>query len=285
MKKVLAYVTTDDKPSLFDLIVAYDSGADVVVPYCGLDEAEVEELVHNCVFTRHPKKLGSTAIFFAGKDAVRAERLFFKAKSVIDGLPDVFSVSVGLDPEGASTTSSACVMKVKDAFEGKLSGVNATVLAGTGPVGQRVAALLAKEGAIVKLTSRSRVKAKEACSILEESYGVKVSALKASDEKGLVDAISSADVVVSCGSEGVEVLPEKVWSKCKTVRVLADVNAVPPYGIGGIKPSDNLEERGGRKFIGALAVGGLKMNLHRGLVEKLFDGNRGVYDLLGIYSP
>lgn len=285
MKKVLAYVTTDDKPSLFDLIVAYDSGADVVVPYCSMQEEDVEEIVHNCVFTRHPKKLENTAIFFAGKDAGKAGKLFAKAKKSIKTLPDIFSVSICLDPEGATTTSSACVMKVKEAVDGKLTGVKATVLAGTGPVGQRVAALLAKEGAKVRLSSRQISKAQKACKMIKSEYGVDVEAIEASDEESMRNAISGAVVVVSCGSEGVKVLAEEIWSENESVKVLADINAVPPYGVGGIKPGDNLDERDGRIFIGALACGNLKMKLHKKLVEDLFKKNSGVYDLLGVYSP
>ena len=146
MKKILAYATTDDTASLFDAIVAYDSGVDIVIPYTNCSEKVIEELVHNSVFTRHPKKLENTALLIGGKDDKEAEKLYSKACEVIDSLPEPFSISVACDPEGASTTSSACVKKIVEGMAGSVSGVNTLVLAGTGPVGKRVAALLAKEG-------------------------------------------------------------------------------------------------------------------------------------------
>jgi hypothetical protein len=100
----------------------------------------------------------------------------------------------------------------------------------------------------------------------------------------LAGAISNAKVVVSCGSEGIEILPERTWRKCSRIRLLADINAVPPYGIGGVKPNDDVVEREGKLLLGAIAIGGLKMRLHRKLVEELFQRNDGVYDLFEIYA-
>jgi Methylene-tetrahydromethanopterin dehydrogenase, N-terminal. len=63
-----------------------------------------------------------------------------------------FQVSVMLDSNGSNTTAAAAVAKL--ASSGVLAGKKAVVLAGTGPVGQRAAAMLALEGADVSLTGR-----------------------------------------------------------------------------------------------------------------------------------
>ena len=68
-----------------------------------------------------------------------------------------FRVSVMLDPNGSNTTAAAGVALL--AKTTKLKGKKAIVLAGTGPVGMRAAALLAQEGADVTLTSRSTERA------------------------------------------------------------------------------------------------------------------------------
>lgn len=284
MKKILAYVTSDANPSLFDLVVAYDCEVDVVVPYTGMREDGIEEVIHNCVFTRRVEHLSNTAVFIGGKDAAAGELMFDGAKSVLAGLPDEFNVSVALDPEGASTTSSACVSRIKGVFPDGLSGVNAAVLAGTGPVGQRVSALLSRQGAKVKLTSRKLSRAEQACKRVKERYGGPVEPHQVLNEKDLAEALSDAEVVVSCGSEGVEILPEPLWRKLDSVKVLADVNAVPPYGIGGIKANDNLKEREGKMFLGAIAIGNTKMRLHQKLVEELFKSKDGLLDLTEIYG-
>ncbi len=284
VKKILAYVTTEGNPSLFDVVVAHDAGVDVLVPYCRMEPALVAEVVHNSVFTRSPKSLNNTAVFFGGKDALKAKKLFDEARRVLASLPGNFKVSICLDPEGASTTASACVGRVKEAFGGSLSGVKATVLAGTGPVGQRIATLLAKEGASVKLTSRGIKRARDTCKFIADKYNMKVEAFEVSDEKTLQDAIADAAIVVASGSEGVELLPERVWKQTASLKVLADTNAVPPYGIGGVKPTDDLVEHDGKRLLGALAIGGRKMKLHRALMTLLFEKNDGAYDLFEIYA-
>jgi D-arabinose 1-dehydrogenase-like Zn-dependent alcohol dehydrogenase len=53
----------------------------------------------------------------------------------------------------------------------KATSVSALVLAGTGPVGMRSAALLAKEGASVTLAGRQLAKAQEAAKAIEPSGG------------------------------------------------------------------------------------------------------------------
>jgi hypothetical protein len=55
--------------------------------------------------------------------------------------------------------------------------------------------------------------------------------------------------------------------------VLADVNAVPPMGIEGIKPTWNGKEKHGKIVFGALGIGGLKMKIHRACVARLFEQN------------
>ncbi|MFH1836126.1 MAG: methylene-tetrahydromethanopterin dehydrogenase N-terminal domain-containing protein [Methanobacteriota archaeon] len=284
MKKILVYVTPDKKSSFFDIVVAYDSQVDVVVPYSLIDEDEVSDIIHNCVFTRHPKNLKNTAVFFGGRDPKASKKLFDAARTVLEDLPENLSVSICLEPKGASTTASACVGKIREALEGKLSGAKSLVLAGTGPVGQRIALLLAKEGSLVSISSRSKNRAASVCSTLSEDYGFDVEGIEINGGDSLAYALKECDVVVSCGSKGVELLPKSVWSGNGSIKVFADVNAVPPYGIEGIEPKDDCVEREGRLFIGPLAIGSLKMKIHRRMVEKLFESNRQVLDIFEIYS-
>ena len=66
MKKILIQLDTDQHPSVFDRIVASDSGADEIFAYGGVEPGDVEGLVHGGMFTRSPKKLRKTAIFVGG---------------------------------------------------------------------------------------------------------------------------------------------------------------------------------------------------------------------------
>src|SRR4029078_11934404 len=69
-------------------------------------------------------------------------------------------VSVLFDANGANTTAAAAVRAA--ARHIAFSTARAVVLGGTGPVGQRVALLLAREGAEVRVGSRQQARAQSA---------------------------------------------------------------------------------------------------------------------------
>src|SRR5256885_9178289 len=68
MRKLLLQLDSSRLPSVFDRIVAYDSGADEVMSYGGITEADVRDLIYGCIFTRGPKDLKHTAVFIGGSD-------------------------------------------------------------------------------------------------------------------------------------------------------------------------------------------------------------------------
>lgn len=283
MKKILAYVSPEEHASLFDVIVAHDAGADVVVPYHSMDPASVREIVYSATFTRHPVDLENTAIFVGGHEIEKCEALVDSILKTLDALPSGRRVSVALDPDGSYTTASASVVKIKKCLNGRLSGSCATVIAGTGPVGQMTAVLLAKEGCGVNLASRSMDRAERSCHMLQRSHNVEINPLKAKTEEEIDAAISHSDIVVSAGPEGVMLLPKRVWSQL-SVRVLADLNAIPPYGIEGVEAGDDCKALdGGQIGIGALAVGRLKMRCHHELVGRLFKEKGVFFDLGKVY--
>jgi threonine dehydrogenase-like Zn-dependent dehydrogenase len=78
-----------------------------------------------------------------------------------------FQVSVMLDGNGSNTTAAACIAKLTKSSQ--IAGKKAVALAGTGPVGQRAAAMLALEGAHVTLSSRHLHKAEEACEAMKKA--------------------------------------------------------------------------------------------------------------------
>lgn len=285
MKKILTYVSPERYASLFDIIVAYDSGVDIVVPYCNIDIEDIGDIVHSCVFTRHPKYLKNTAIFIGGHDVNKGEKFMSKVLETLNELPDMFRISVVADPDGAYTTSSASVVKIKNSIQGNLNGLNATVLAGTGPVGQRVSVLLAREGCNVTITSRKLKRAEDTCKMIREIYKVKVKAFEVNSNEKTEEAVSNSDIVVATGHEGVTVLPKEIWSKFPKIKIMADVNAVPPYGIEGVDPMDDRKEiEKGKIGIGALAIGNLKMKCHYGAVKKLFKEKGVIFDLERVYK-
>ncbi len=241
MKRILLHLDADERPSAFDRIVAHDAGADEVLSYGGVTPQNAVALTHGAIFTRGPQDLKHTAIFVGGSDATRAEAI---RDAVVDAFFGPLRVSVLCDPNGANTTAAAAALSA-----GAIKGTAAVL--GLGPVGARVVTLLNSRG-IVTRTFDPHPDRGGASSVEE--------------------AIDGAAVLFACGPAGTEL--SSVESLCTAgVGTAVDLNAVPPAGVRGIEPHDDGEVRGGVRCYGALAVGGLKMKIHRAAVAALFEAN------------
>jgi methylenetetrahydrofolate/methylenetetrahydromethanopterin dehydrogenase (NADP+) len=279
MKKLLLQLDPDRNPSAFDRIVAYDAGADEVLSYGGVTASDVTPLVHGAIFTRGPADLRHTAVWVGGTDVGAAEALFTAVQKAFFG---PFRVSAMMDANGCNTTAAAAVARLAGVIT--LSDTRAVILGGTGPVGIRAAALLAREGSTVVLCSRSLDRARTACERLKASFGVTVTPCQAWDETTVKQALEDADVCLTAGAAGVTFVPRAVWATHPRLKALADVNAVPPLGIEGIEAADKGTERHGKRVFGALGIGSLKMKVHRACVAHLFERNDAVVDLETIYG-
>ena len=193
-----------------------------------------------------------------------------------------FQVSVMLDSNGSNTTAAAAVAKLGSS--GVLSGKKAVVLAGTGPVGQRAAVMLAQEGAEVSLTGRQLAKAEQACQLMHDRFGVSITPVQAVDHEARAEAINGAHIVLAAGAAGIELLREEHWRDNPTLELMADANATPPLGIGGTDMMDKGVNRHGKIVWGAIGFGALKLALHRACIAKLFEDNKQVFDAEKIYA-
>src|SRR5438094_921951 len=166
MRKLLLQLDSSRLPSVFDRVVAYDGGADEVMSYGGVVEAEVRDLIHGCIFTRGPKDLKNTAVFVGGADIAVGEQLFAAATKAMF---KPFTVSAML-------------------------------------------------------------------------------------------------------------VPKQAWASRPGLEVVADVNAVPPLGIEGVDVMDDGVTKEGVVCFGALAIGNLKMKVHKACIARLFERNDLVLD-------
>ena len=279
MKKLLFLFDTDPYSSVFDTVVAYDGGADRVTGYANVTPDNVGALVDGTIFTRGGKEKQNTAIFVGGGDMGKGEALLKAVKKKFFG---PFRVSLMLDSNGSNTTAAAGVALLAQAE--KLKGKKAVVLAGTGPVGMRAAALLGKEGADVTITSRTQKKSDEAAKAIEERFGVRVKAVEAADDATRAAAVKDANVVYAAGAIGLQLLPLSAWKDNPNIEMVADVNAQPPLGIEGIEATDKGNDRFGKLAFGALGIGGLKLKLHRACIGQLFESSEKVFDAEEIYT-
>ena len=279
MKKLLFQFDTDTHPASFDTVVAYDGGADHVIPHANLRPENVRALVEGTIFTRPPKEKKNTAIFIGGSDMAAGQALF---KAVQSYFFSGFQVSVMLDSNGSNTTAAAAVAKL--AVSGSLSGKKVVVLAGTGPVGQRAAAMLAQEGAEVTIVSRQMANSESACAAMKQRFNVDLTAAVAQDSDARGAAIQDANIVLATGAAGIELLKPEHWQNNSNLEMLADANATPPLGIGGIDMMDKGIDRHGKIIWGAIGFGALKLALHRACIARLFEDNKQVFDAELIYK-
>lgn len=275
MRKLLLQLDSSPLPSVFDRVVAYDAGADEVMSYGGVTDAAVRDLVHGAIFTRGPKDLHNTAIFIGGADMAAGERLLAVAQKALFGQ---FRVSLMLDSNGSNTTAVAAVAKLMQTT-GDIRGRRVVITAGTGPVGTRAAALLAKAGADVVITSRHLDDAERLAAMIAGRFGVQVRPVAMPDRSQTRETLAGAAFVLNAGPAGVTVVPRDAWANCQGLEVVVDLNAVPPRGVEGIELSDNGEVRDGVATFGAIAVGNLKMKIHKRCIARLFERNDLVLDV------
>ncbi|MBD8909270.1 NADP-dependent methylenetetrahydromethanopterin/methylenetetrahydrofolate dehydrogenase [Methylorubrum zatmanii] len=280
-KKLLFLFDTDAVPSVFDTVVGYDGGADHITGYGNVTTDNVGALVDGTIYTRGGSEKKSTAIFVGGGNMAAGEAVFEAVKKRFFG---PFRVSAMLDSNGSNTTAAAGVALVVKAAGGSVAGKKAVVLAGTGPVGMRSAALLAKEGAEVIIAARQQDRAQAAADSVNKRFGVNVKAAATPDEASRVALVKGQNLIFSAGAIGIELLPESGWKDEASIEIVADYNAQPPLGFGGIDAMDKARERHGKKAFGALGIGGLKLKLHRACVAKLFESTEGVFDAEEIYA-
>ena len=273
--RILIQLDTDPQASVFDAVVAIDAGAERLLQYANAKPEQVRDLVHGAMYTRGPQDLKNTAVFVGGANVVHGEQVF---RNAIDAMFDPFKVSVMIDCNGSNSTAAAAVISASRHVG--LEGNTALVLAATGPVGQRVAKILANEKCTVYLSSRSLDRSEE-CVDLLVSQGIprsRLIAISSGDEAWTEKAIRESQMVFACGAAGVRLMTSEQLKQAKDLRVAIDLNAVPPLGIDEIALTDKAVLRGQRYDYGALGVGGLKMKIHKASVASLFESNTKTID-------
>ena len=279
MKKLLYQFDTDALPSVFDNVVGYDGGADRISAYGGVNAKNVGALVEGAIFTRGARDKKNTALFIGGGNMAEGEALLAAVRKKFFGK---FRVSVMFDCNGSNTTSSAAVAWL--AHGRTLAGKRAVVLGGSGPVGQRAAVLLAREGASVAVTGRKRDVVQAACDSVRARFGVAVEAIEAPTNVERGAAIEGAHIVLATGAAGITLLEERQWQNSAALELLADANASPPAGIEGVEQNDRGAAKHGKLLFGPLGFGALKLALHRTCVSRLFEQNDLLLDAEEIYA-
>ena len=73
--KILVQFDVDRYASVFDAVVAVDSGVDQLLQYADVKPEKVRDMVYGAMFTRGPSDLNNTAIFVGGSQVAKAGHL------------------------------------------------------------------------------------------------------------------------------------------------------------------------------------------------------------------
>jgi hypothetical protein len=281
-RKILIQLDSDPQPSVFDRVVAVDAGADEVFSYGNVLPEQVQSLVHGAIFTRGAPDLNCTAIFVGGSDVGAGERLVAEVRKQM--IPQFgLQVSVLMDSNGCNTTAAAAVIVAGKHLT--LATTRALVLGATGPVGQRVSRLLARQGTEVRVASRKQDRAEAVCAAIRANVaGSKLTPWATGSEADLRAALAGQSLVIAAGGAGAVLLPKAVRQQSTELKVAIDLNAVPPLGIEGIEVTDKAKERDRVIGYGAVGVGGTKMKIHKAAIARLFEDNKQFMDAEEVFA-
>lgn len=281
MKKILIQLDTDDHPSPFDAIAAYDAGVDVVLGFSQVTAENLHDIVQGALFPRGPDGLANTAFWVGGSNVRDGEAVFAAARKLFF---EPFQPSIMLDSDGSNTTAAAAVALVRPEVE--LKDSRAAVI-GVGPVGLRTAELLRREGAEVTMLTfppdvmEGEYRRASGIPIAQEAE-FEVVEPASSDE--LDAALADRVAVFAAGPAGAQILRRSGWAQVEGLRVVVDYSAAEPVGIEGVARDDDLAEEDGVLKLGALAVGGPKMKLQKRCVQRMSETKGTVLDLQSVYD-
>jgi methylenetetrahydrofolate/methylenetetrahydromethanopterin dehydrogenase (NADP+) len=283
VKRILLQLDTEEHPSPFDAIVAHDADVDVLLSHGNVKREDARALAQDAFFTRGPDDLTNTAIWVGGKHVAAGEEVFAEVQKAFFG---PFKVSVMLDSNGCNTTAATTIARIAKSYD--LDGKRAVVL-GLGSVGLRSAVLLQKEGCEVvvaalpaDLFGDERPYRRPRGLDAAEKLGLDTREPK--DRSELEATLDGAQIALSAGPAGIEVLREDFWSKHPSIELLADYNAAEPLGLEGTKATDDLVDYDGKLVLGALAIGGPKMKVHKTCIRRMFESNDKVFDTDTVYE-
>lgn len=282
---LLFFLDTERIASPFDVCMAYDAGFNAVIPYENVTPEDAKKIVQDAIFSRGPKGVKHTCFFIGGKDVVKAEEI---SEVVKNAMFPPFEASVIIDPGGAYTTAAAAVAKVEEALASRKLGSlrdKTCAVFGTGAVGRIIAVLLTRLGCDVTIVSLNPKRTRgdeyvaEVAEVLRSKYGADVQGVFAPTPAKKLKVLKKAEVIFCAATRGVRVIEKKLLQKLKLMKVMADINAIPPLGIEGIKLEDDMREiMPGIFGVGALTIGRLKHKVEKEMLKEVRRNGKGTYN-------
>ena len=282
LPRILHMITPLKYMSPFDVNMGIDAGYDHAIPYTNATVEDIYSLVQDAIFSRSPDGIKRQSVFIGGKKAIEALDMMDRAKKAM--VPP-FEVSVFADPAGSFTTAAAMVACAKKALENNfdtgLEDKRVVVYGGTGVVAFASAVIATMAGAKTFLVGydgpeRVRRLTMEA----NDRFDVDLGYADGTSEGQKEELAQSADLIFSAGPAGRQILSLAQIKPAQNLKVVADVNAVPPLGIEGLGITDNgvaIEGANGTVGIGALAIGDVKYKTEIRMFKEMIEAEKPVY--------
>ena len=279
---ILHMITPAKNLSPFDVNMALDAGWDNTVGYTNVETDEVEALIQDAIFSRGPAGAKRTGVFLGGRDM---HLVMGMLKICESSMVPPFETSCFADPSGAFTTAAgmmACVEQgLKEKFDTDLKGKHVVIMGGTGPVGSAAAVLAAKAGADVQIMGRKKEKSEQVAELCNREYGDGETGIRGEANSMIGEVAKSADVILAAVAAGVQVISEEHVKSASELKVVADVNAVPPSGIAGLDAMDDCKavegSSSGAVGIGALVIGNVKYQTQHRLLQEMRAADKPVF--------
>ena len=269
---ILHLITTAKNVSPFDVNMAYDAGFDKIMPYTNVSLGDVVALTQDAMFSRSPSGIKREALFFGGRDIHVALEM---QKAAVLSMFTPFEMSTMTDPSGAFTTAAAMIAKIDTLLRQSNESLTQQTIAlfgASGTVGTTAALIAAARGAQVHLVAHKNVTQTQAyVDLLLEKYGFKLQVVDGINDAAKILALNSADIAICAAVAGMRVLETSHFAKSKSLKIIADVNAVAPSGAAGVDVMSNGGLISDTKIaaIGALMIGQLKYKTQQKLLQNM----------------
>tara|TARA_A100001011_G_scaffold388660_1_gene468743 strand:+ start:186 stop:1082 length:897 start_codon:yes stop_codon:yes gene_type:complete len=279
-KNILHMLSPQGNVSPFDVNMACDAGYDLVIPYTNVNLTDIKSLIQDAIFSRSLSNAKKTGIFICGKDASLALDMLDMAKK---SMVPPFEISVFPDPAGSFTTAAAmvaCTEKtLKEKFNTNLKGKNIVIYGGKGIVGGISSIMCSKEGAKCTIVGYDGIEnVTKKSQEYKNRYGVNVIPGDGSSDLLNASFLPDADIIFCAARAGTQVISLEQMKLTKDLKVIADVNAVPPAGIEGVSIDDNDNEHPcGALSIGPLTSGDIKVKTQYKMFEDMCNSDVPLY--------
>jgi len=267
--RILIHLDHNPHPRVFDAVMAIDGGADHVLAYGDVDPQDVPLLVSGALYSRPQHELVRTAVLITGTNDRVVEEMVRQARRAFFG---AYRVSVMSECKGGNAVAAAAVVRMGQFVD--LDRAPAVVIGG-GPVGARIAGLLAAAGARPRLTVFDEDEAEERRRFCSTTLGVTIETVVWKNGDPLAPLLADARIVAAAGPPGLVLLPRAAWEAAPSLELLVDVSGAEPASIEGVtgeEDGDPVATGARRVFaLGGLAISRYKIEIHRAAVRRLFD--------------